>query len=84
MIRLLGVMAEDYSRSLSENVKWGIQKMFESGRVNGGGRMLGYRWKGCKPYIIPEEAKIVQQNLGRKTGDINTILRCVSSGYFSR
>lgn len=61
MIRLLGVMAEDYSRSLSENVKWGIQKMFESGRVNGGGRMLGYRWKGCKPYIIPEEAKIAQQ-----------------------
>ena len=61
MIRLLSMMAEDYSRSLSENVKWGIQKMFESGRANGGGRFLGYRWRKNSPVIIPEEAKIVQQ-----------------------
>ena len=61
MIRLLGLMAEDYSRSLSENVKWGIQKRYESGRAHGGFRILGYCWENNRPIIIPEEAKIVQQ-----------------------
>ena len=60
MIKLLGLMAEDYSRSLSENVKWGIQKMFESGQANTG-RMTGYHYKDRQLFVLPKEAEIIKK-----------------------
>lgn len=60
LIRLIATTAEDYSRSLSENVKWGIQKKFESGIANGCGRILGYRLHNNQFVIVPEEAEIVR------------------------
>ena len=55
-----GMYAEEEARSVSENQKWRIQKMFEQGRPNTG-RMLGYYLKDGQLVIIPEEAKIVCQ-----------------------
>lgn len=41
MLTLLASFAQEESRSVSENQKWRIRKMFEEGRPNTG-RMLGY------------------------------------------
>ncbi len=60
MLTLLAMYAEEEARSVSENQKWRIQKMFEQGRPNTG-RMLGYYLKDGQLVIIPEEAKIVRQ-----------------------
>ena len=61
MIKLLALMAEEYSRSASENMHWRIQKKFESGLCTGCARMIGYKIVKNEYIIIPEEAKIVQQ-----------------------
>jgi DNA invertase Pin-like site-specific DNA recombinase len=60
MITLLASYAQEESRSVSENQKWRIRKMFEKGRPNTG-RMLGYRLRDGKLQIVPEEAEIVRR-----------------------
>ena len=45
MIRLLALIAEEYSRSASENTKWKIRKKFEAGQANGTSPALGFRWR---------------------------------------
>lgn len=64
MIRLLALIAEEYSRSASENTKWKIRKKFEAGQANGNSPALGFRWKSGYPYIVPEQAIIVRQIFG--------------------
>lgn len=59
MLTLLASFAQEESRSVSENQKWRIRKMFEQGRPNTG-RMLGYRLKDGVLYVVPEEAEIVK------------------------
>ena len=60
MLSILASYAQEESRSVSENCKWRIRKMFQSGRPNTG-NMLGYRLKDGKLRIVPEEAAIVRQ-----------------------
>jgi site-specific DNA recombinase len=59
MLTLLASFAQEESRSVSENMKWRIRKMFEQGRPNTG-RMLGYRLVDGALQIIPEEAEVVK------------------------
>ena len=59
LLTLLAAYAEEEARSVSENQKWRIQKMFEQGRPNTG-RMLGYYLKNGQLTIIPEEAEVVR------------------------
>lgn len=59
MLTILASYAQEESRSVSENQKWRIRKMFEQGRPNNG-NMLGYRLFDGKLHIIPEEAEIVK------------------------
>lgn len=59
MLTLLASFAQEESRSVSENQKWRIRKMFEQGRPNTG-RMLGYRLVDGVLQIIPEEAAVVK------------------------
>ena len=61
MIKLLALMAEEYSRSASENTRWRIQKKFEAGLPTGGIRMTGYIITDGQFVIIPEEAEIVRE-----------------------
>jgi site-specific DNA recombinase len=59
MLTILASYAQEESRSVSENLKWRIRKMFAQGRPNTG-NMLGYRLLNGKLYVIPEEAEIVK------------------------
>lgn len=59
MLTILASYAQEESRSVSENLKWRIRKMFAEGRPNTG-NMLGYRLFDGKLYIIPEEAEVVK------------------------
>jgi len=62
MFTMLAGMAQNESENISANVKWGIQRSHEKGRVHFNYKaFLGYR-KGedGQPEIVPEEALIVQ------------------------
>lgn len=61
MITIMSSLAQEESRSISENVTWGQRKRFADGKVSMPySQFLGYR-KGADglPEIVPEEAKIV-------------------------
>ena len=62
LITLLSSIAEEESRSISENVKWGQRKRFADGKYSVPYKhFLGYR-KGADGImeIVPEEAKVVR------------------------
>ena len=59
MLTLLASYAQEESRSVSENQKWRIRKMFGEGRPNTG-HMLGYRLHDGRLYIVSDEAEIVR------------------------
>ena len=50
------MMQSELSRSISENVKWGIRKKFQSGEIGVANKhLLGYRFdEEQKKYIIIE------------------------------
>ena len=60
MLSILASFAQEESRSISENVKWGTRKRFEQGIPNGRFQIYGYRWEGDQLVVEPEEAKIVK------------------------
>jgi DNA invertase Pin-like site-specific DNA recombinase len=64
MLSLLASFAQEESRSISENCKWGIRKRFQSGEIGAANKhILGYRYDDEKKQyiIIPEEAVIVRR-----------------------
>ena len=61
MLSILASFAQEESRSISENVKWGTRKRFEKGISNGRVRVFGYRWEGDTLVIVPEEAETVKR-----------------------
>lgn len=63
LITIMSSLAQEESRSISENVTWGQRKRFSDGKVSiPYGQFLGYR-KGADglPEIVPEEAEIVRR-----------------------
>lgn len=64
MLSLLASFAQEESRSISENVKWGVRKRFQSGEIGTANKhILGYRYdeEKQKYTIIPEEAETVRR-----------------------
>ncbi len=61
MLTLLASFAQEESRSISQNVKWGIRKRFQEGIQNGVCEPYGYRWDGEMYRIIPEEGDVVKE-----------------------
>ena len=62
LITIMSSLAQEESRSISENVTWGQRKRFADGKVSiPYGQFLGYR-KGADglPEIVPEEAETVR------------------------
>lgn len=63
MITIMSSLAQEESRSISENVAWGKRKQFAEGKVSMPyGGFLGYK-KGedGTPEVVPEEANIVRR-----------------------
>ena len=62
LITIMSSLAQEESRSISENVTWGQRKRFADGKVSiPYGHFLGYR-KGADglPEVVPEEAEIIR------------------------
>ena len=61
LITIMSSLAQEESRSISENVTWGKRKRFADGKVDlPYGRFLGYeKGENDIPRIVPEQAKIV-------------------------
>lgn len=82
MITLLSSMAQEESRSISENVKWGCRKKMADGKYSlPYKQFLGYQ-KGAdnKPEIVAEEANIIRYIYrlfleGRTLSNIAAILK---------
>ncbi len=63
MLTLLASFAQEESRSISENSKWGIRKRFQSGEIGVCNKhLLGYQYdeEQRKYIIIPDEAESVR------------------------
>lgn len=63
ILSVLSSLAQDESRNISENTKWGIQKKFRKGKIKiSSKRFLGYDLDDEGRLVInPEEAKIVRR-----------------------
>ena len=62
MLTIMSSLAQEESRSISENVRWGMQKRMQDGNISlPYKRFLGYK-KGDdgRPEIVPEEAEVVR------------------------
>ncbi len=62
LITIMSSLAQEESRSISENVTWGQRKRFADGKVSiPYGQFLGYK-KGADglPEVVPEEAEIIR------------------------
>src|SRR5699024_4643154 len=60
MLSILASFAQEESRSISENCKWGIRKLYEKG-VPRRGKIYGYRVKNGAYVIKEDEAEIVRR-----------------------
>ena len=60
MLTILASIAQEESRSISENVKWRIKKRFERGIPNGHYQIFGYRWVNGRLIIEPAEADVIR------------------------
>ena len=62
LITIMSSLAQEESRSISENVQWGKRRAFEQGKVSlPYKRFLGYeKGENGRPVIVPEEAEIVR------------------------
>lgn len=62
VMTILASFAQEESRSISENVKWGIRKRFKAGTAGIRNKsVIGYRCDGAGYVVVPEEAKIVRR-----------------------
>jgi hypothetical protein len=61
MLSILASFAQEELQSMSNNIKWAIQKRYKQGLPNSKQNLYGYRWHGDELIIVPEEAAIVRE-----------------------
>ncbi len=60
-ITLSGILAQEESRNLSENIQWGYQRKFENGDIfTKYKNFMGYQCENGNLVIIPEQAEVVK------------------------
>lgn len=66
LITIMSSIAQEESRNISENVKWGHRKRYADGKVSVSyGQFLGYtKGENGKMVVVPEEAKVVKRIYG--------------------
>lgn len=61
-ITLRGMLAQDESRNISENIQWGFQRKFEKGDIfTKYKNFMGYTCVDGKIVIVPEQSEIVRK-----------------------
>ena len=62
LLTIMSSLAQEESRSISENVTWGQRKRFSDGKVSVGySQFLGYeKGEDGKPKVVPEQAETVR------------------------
>lgn len=61
-ITLRGMLAQDESRNISENIQWGIQRKFEKGKIYTKYKnFMGYTCVDGEIVIVPEQAEVVRK-----------------------
>ena len=66
LLTIMSSLAQEESRSISENVTWGQRKRFADGKVNEGEVPQYYVEHSHEPIITPEEFDKVQTELARR------------------
>lgn len=63
MLSILASFAQEESRSISDNVKWGIRKRMQEDMLNASGHfnIYGYEWQRDELIIVPKEAEVVKR-----------------------
>ncbi len=61
MLSIMACLAEDESRSISNNLKWGLRRRFQAGTYKPKEAPYGFRREGTDYVIIPEEAEVVKR-----------------------
>ena len=56
-----GVLAQEESRNLSENVQWGYKRKFERGDDFVGKMPMGYKCDNDEWIVVPEEAEVIRK-----------------------
>ena len=75
MLSILASFAQEESTSLSNNIKWTVQKKYQEGKVHSHQKMLGYDWVDGEMVVNEAEAETVrfifeQYITGKSTGQI--------------
>lgn len=60
MLTMFASLAQEESRSISENMRWSIQKRFQKG-IGTCFCLYGYSWDGEKFNIVPEQAAVIRE-----------------------
>lgn len=61
ILAMLAAIAEEDIRTMSSNIKWGVQKRYAEGKVHMSGTMYGYRIKKGKFILVEQEAQIIKE-----------------------
>ena len=61
LLTLLASFAQEESRSIGDNIRWGVRRRFAEGIPNGHKPPYGYTWDGEMFRIIPTESEIVKE-----------------------
>ena len=63
-ITLSGILAQEESRNLSENIQWGYQRKFENGDIfTKYKNFMGYKCENGNLVIVPKQAEVVKNNI---------------------
>jgi DNA invertase Pin-like site-specific DNA recombinase len=83
LLTLLASIAQEESRSISDNTKWAIRKRFEEG-IFTHKKLYGYRWDGNEYKIVEEEAEAVKLIFNRYLDGMspNKIVKLLNSNGF--
>ena len=61
LLTLLASFAQEESRSIGDNIRWGVRRRFAEGIPNGHKPPYGYTWDGEMFRIVPSEGEIVKE-----------------------
>ena len=61
LLTLLASFAQEESKSIGDNIRWGVRRRFAQGIPNGHKPPYGYTWDGEMFRIVPSEGEIVKE-----------------------